>query len=218
MDDAERYIAEVDTDSALRAHVRAATREHGGNAQADEEAQFGRRIGWYALVRAVKPRLLVETGVDKGLGSCLLCAALMRNAAEGSPGRYIGTDINPSAGFLLQPPYSGTGKILYGDSIESLKKLVAESALIDFFINDSDHSAEYEGREYATIREALAPDAIVLADNAHVTTELIEFAKLTNRAFLYFQEKPANHWYPGAGIGLAFRQPGTTTPGDRSRM
>ena len=90
----------------------------------------------------------METGVDKGLGSCVLSAALLRNHAEGHPGRYLGTDINPQAGWLFQGPYRKAGQILYGDSIESLQCLEGP---IDLFINDSDHSAEYEEREYACI-------------------------------------------------------------------
>ena len=39
---------------------------------------YGRRLGWYALVRALKPRTVVETGADKGLGSCVLAALRLR--------------------------------------------------------------------------------------------------------------------------------------------
>jgi len=49
------------------------------------------------------------------------------------------------------------GKILYGDSITSLKTL---SEPIDLFINDSDHSAEYEAREYQVIEPLLSEDAL----------------------------------------------------------
>jgi hypothetical protein len=83
---------------------------------------FGVTSGWYAFVRILS-RVVVETGVDKGLGSVLLCAALMRNRAEGFPGQYLGTDINPDAGFLLAEPYNGVGGILYGDSIQSLQSI-----------------------------------------------------------------------------------------------
>ncbi|MGH8488547.1 MAG: class I SAM-dependent methyltransferase [Gammaproteobacteria bacterium] len=86
---------------------------------------------------------MVETGVDKGLGSCVL-AALLRHAAEGFPGRYYGTDINPAAGGLFCGEYARTGRILYGDSVRSLAQL---DEPIDFFINDSDHSADYEALE-----------------------------------------------------------------------
>jgi hypothetical protein len=82
----------------------------------------------------LKPGLVVETGVDKGLGSVVLASALRRNRAEGFPGEYLGNDINPHAGFLLQETYALGGCIAIGDSIEMLKKLEAN---IDLFINDS---------------------------------------------------------------------------------
>src|SRR3546814_1929922 len=100
---------------------------------------YGRRLGWYAVVRATKPRVVVETGVDKGLGAMVLCAALLRNAEEDRPGRYFGTDINPHAVYLLQPPYDSVGDILYGASLASLASF-ADS--LDLFITDSDHSRD----------------------------------------------------------------------------
>jgi predicted O-methyltransferase YrrM len=153
-------------------------------------------------VRATKPKKVVETGVEKGLGSCVIAAALKKNAEEGSQGIAYGTDINPAAGYLVGGVYAPYSKIFYGDSIESLKTLEGP---IDLFINDSDHSAEYEAREYDTIEPKLSSGALVLGDNAHVTDKLLLFAEKTRRSFLYFQERPSGHWYPGAGIGIAFK-------------
>jgi len=110
---------------------------------------YGRRLGWYALVRALKPHTVVETGVDKGLGSCVLVDALLRKRAEGHPGRYVGTDINPQAGWLFQGPYREVGEIRYGDSLDS--SLQQLEGPVDLFINDFDHSAEYEQWEYDCI-------------------------------------------------------------------
>jgi hypothetical protein len=197
------YFRELHEDAALRRHVRAVTEAHPEGAFADAEARYGRRLGWYALVRATKPRVVVETGVDKGLGSVVLCAALLRNRAEGAPGAYYGTDINPQAGYLLQGPYAETGRILYGDSLASLEALEGP---VDLLINDSDHSADYEGREYAVVAPKLSERAVVLGDNAHVTDELYRFARRTGRHFLFFHEQPYKHWYPGGGIGAAFGQ------------
>lgn len=200
---ARSYVSEPENDAALKMHISQRTAASVHRIAADEVVNFGRRLGWYAMVRALKPKVVVETGVDKGLGSCLLCAALARNAADGAPGYYYGTDINPQAGYLLAEPYSRFGKVLYGDSIASLQNL---SQPIDLFINDSDHSADYEGREYETIKDRLSANAVVLGDNSHVTTKLIEFAQRTDRNFLFFAEKPKDHWYPGGGIGIAFRR------------
>jgi predicted O-methyltransferase YrrM len=191
------YIAELHADEALQAHVRRLA-----TLQSDPVARYARRAGWYALARATKPRVVVETGIDKGLGSCVLASALLRNRAEGHSGTYYGTEIDPAAGYLFRAPYTSTGEILLGDSIESLERLPGP---IDLFINDSDHSADYERREYRTIADKLAPNAIVIGDNAHVTDELLRFARETDRTFLFWAERPKDHWYPGAGIGVVFR-------------
>lgn len=196
------YMKELENDEILRDHIRTVTQSTELKYFSDNNIYFGRRLGWYAFARAIKPRVIVETGVDKGLGSCVLTAALMKNQQEGYTGYYYGTDINPNAGYLLAGKYKEYGQILYGDSIKSLEKLDKE---IDLFVNDSDHSAEYEALEYETISNKLTRFAIILGDNSHITTKLVDFALRTNREFVFFQEKPLNHWYPGAGIGIAYR-------------
>jgi Methyltransferase domain len=198
-----KYFKEVEDDAILHSHIRNATAVSEFSNIADENIFFGRRIGWYALVRVMKPKVVVETGVDKGLGSCLLAAALKKNQEEGHGGYFYGTDINPDAGYLLSGVYADYGRILYGDSIASLK-CFDES--IDLFINDSDHSAAYEAEEYNTIENKLSPRAIILGDNSHCTSKLFEFSLRTNRSFAFFQEKPSRHWYPGAGIGISFNR------------
>ena len=200
--EALRYIKELETDDELRTHVDTITQASSERHFADRGAQYGKRLGWYAFVRILKPRVIVETGVEKGLGACVLTAALLRNRAEGFDGFYYGTDIQPRAGYLLQGQYATVGRILYGDSITSLKQL---DETIDLFINDSDHSPDYEAREYETIEPKLAEDAIIIGDNAHVTRKLFDFALRTNRDFLFFDEQPQQHWYPGGGIGVAYR-------------
>jgi hypothetical protein len=137
----EAYISEPAADNELSDHIAVTTRASRRATVSDLTPRFGRRLGWYALVRVTKPRLVVETGVDKGLGSVLICAALLRNRAEGHRGLYYGTDINREAGSLLVGKYEEVGKIIYGDSINSLRNI---SQPIDLFINDSDHSTQYE--------------------------------------------------------------------------
>jgi predicted O-methyltransferase YrrM len=155
------------------------------------------------MVRLRKPRVVIETGVDDGVGSCVLCAALMRNAADGHAGRYYGTEIRRDAGKLLKGPYADLGEVIYGDSISTLQAFAGK---IDLFVNDSEHSGDYEYREYQTIAEKLNPGAIILGDNSHVTDSLCRFAWETGRCFVFFREVPKDHWYPGAGIGFAFER------------
>lgn len=86
--------------------------------------RYARRVGWYAFIRALKPEHVVETGVDKGLGTCVIAAALLRNAAEDRPGRVTSIDINPEAGYLArQQPWSEVVDLVIGDSITTLAGL-----------------------------------------------------------------------------------------------
>lgn len=64
----------------------------------------------------------------------------------------------------------------------------------------------YEAEEYKTIANKLSEHAIVLGDNSHCTDRLLEFSLETNRHFVFFEEKPLDHWYPGAGIGISFKR------------
>jgi len=196
------YINEAQNDDKLKSYIIEETQKSKLRKFADLRCDFGRRLGWYAFVRVMKPKVIVETGVDKGLGSVLLCSALLKNKQEGFEGEYFGTDINPAAGYLLAGEYSTVGKILYGDSIKSLEKM---NDTIDLFINDSDHSADYEYLEYVTIKKLLNDKSIILGDNAHCTDKLAKFSTENRLKYLFFQEEPKNHWYPGAGIGIAYK-------------
>lgn len=202
-DEISGYIDEIQNNNWLKQQIEAQIKTSDQSFWADNEARYGRRVGWYALVRALKPKVVVETGVDKGLGACVLTTALMMNQKEGHEGYYYGTDLDSRAGWLLTPELKKLGEILYGDSIEQLEKL---NKTVDIFINDSDHSANYEADEYKTIEPKLSSNAIILGDNAHVTDKLLKFALSTGRHFIFFQEKPKDHWYPGAGIGIAFKR------------
>jgi len=198
------YFREIENNNELQQHIATVTAANEFADTADQTARYGRRIGWYALVRILKPKIIIETGIDKGLGACVLTAALKQNHAEGYEGKYYGTDINPKAGYLLAGEYARYGTILYGDSITSLNNF---TGVIDLFINDSDHSADYEAGEYRAISSKLDKQAVILGDNAHCTDKLLQFSLANQRHYVYFQEKPLAHWYPGAGIGISFKRP-----------
>ncbi|MCM0675194.1 class I SAM-dependent methyltransferase [Micromonospora phytophila] len=196
------YLGEIESDDVLRRHIESATAGAARRGLADRRVRYARRIGWYAIVRATRPQHVVETGVDKGLGSCVLAAALLRNAAEGHPGRLTSLDINPEAGYLARAePWSEVVDLVIGDSIAAIAAL---DRPVDLFLHDSDHSRAHEKREFEAVEAKLAPGAILLTDNVTATNVLAEHAERTGRRFLAYRETPANHWYPGDGIGVAW--------------
>lgn len=189
---------ELEQNSNLRDHIQ--SQLNSSNYDKKIDVRYGRRVGWYALIRITKPKLVVETGVDHGVGACVIAQALILNTEEGFPGRYLGTDINPKAGQLFTGKYVDVGKVAYGDSVTTLESLEEN---IDIFINDSDHSSIYEKSEYNSIRSKLSPHALILGDNSHSTSALADFSLESGRRFYFFPEEPKDHWYPGAGIGVS---------------
>lgn len=197
---AESFITEVRTDKELNSHLIATLGRQ--KSMRDSTMFLGRRVGWYAAVRAMKPKLVVETGVSQGVGSVTIITALRRNLNEGYPGRYLGTDIDAQAGVLLNEEFLELGKLLIGDSIASLEGIEDK---VDILINDSDHSEQYEAREYEVIQSKLGKGSIILGDNSHATDVLLRFSISNQRKFLFFKEEPKDHWYPGGGIGFSYK-------------
>ncbi|MFD1320933.1 class I SAM-dependent methyltransferase [Micromonospora sonneratiae] len=196
------YLAEIEADDDLRTHIQRATAASARRGLADRQVRYARRIGWYAIVRATRPAHVVETGVDKGLGTCVLASALLRNAAEGTPGRLTSLDINPEAGYLARAePWASVVDLVVGDSIASIAEL---DRPVDIFLHDSDHSVTHERREFEAVEAKLSPDALLLTDNVTITNVLAEHAERTGRRFLAYRETPARHWFPGDGIGAAW--------------
>jgi predicted O-methyltransferase YrrM len=200
---ARAWMAELEADTALREHIRSATAGAARRGLADKHVRYARRAGWYAMIRARKPALVVETGTDKGLGTCVIAAALLRNAAEGHPGRVVSLDINPEAGYLTKTaPWSQVIDLRIGDSVTNLSNLEQP---VDIFLHDSDHSAQHERNEFTAVEPKLAPGALLLTDNVTKTDILLKYAEATDRRFLAFKEQPYRHWYPGDGIGASWR-------------
>ncbi len=86
---------------------------------------FGRRLLWYILVRSIKPNLVIESGIDKGLGSTLLIYAQYKNTQEINNGdfEYIGTDIVKKKNFIFNQNNSNFKKyqFIFQDTLNFLK-------------------------------------------------------------------------------------------------
>jgi len=195
----DRYFEELLNDKELARHIESGFQLI--NVGKDSTVAYGRRIVWYAIIRALKPKIVVETGVEHGVGACVITSALLRNQSEGFLGRYIGTELNEKSGTLLSGGYASVGQIYFGDSIETLSRLEEK---IDVFINDSSHDSNYEFREYLAISNKLGSKAIILGDNAHASTSLSSFSRQFNRNFVFLPEQPSNHWYSGGGVGISY--------------
>lgn len=196
VEEVRAYRQELESMSELSRHFQTVRESAPQRARYPASIKWGRRIGWYVLVRHFKPKFVVETGVHFGLGAMAICAALRKNS---NGGRYLGLDIDPKMGDLVRS-FTDVAELRYGPSVETLKTVDCH---IDMFIHDSFHGADYESQEYTLAEKLLSDKALVLSDNAHVCSKLANFAEATGRRFHFFKETPKNHFYEGAGIGVA---------------
>lgn len=106
----DSYIDELAIDTDVENHIKRARVQ--GDFPRDPRIAFGRRGGWYAFIRALKPPVVVETGVHHEVGAFVIASVLLRNVNEGYEGRYFGTDLDPGAGLIFTKPNSSVGQIL----------------------------------------------------------------------------------------------------------
>jgi hypothetical protein len=194
------YLAEVQEDSELRRVVGEGLARSSRRATTDPVVRYGRRIGWYAFVRATRPEFVVETGTNRGLGSAVIAAALLRNGR----GTLATCDMDDRSGELILPPYDKVIEHVVSDSLDFLMSPVVRRRPIDLLFVDTAYSPEHERAELATATPLLSPGAVVLATKTYCWTELSRWAEEQQREFLHFSEKPRDHWYPGVGIGASF--------------
>ena len=200
-DDAAAYVAEPSSDGVLRASLGRATAGHW--MWSKRLPPFGKRLGWYAIARALRPRLVVEVGAHDGLGSLLLLRALERNQETGHEGRLVSFDINPTAGWLVgsHPLW----QFRHESSTDGLPRVLARESPVGLFIYDGWHTHDAERADLLTALAHLAPNGVLVSDDAQVTHALAEVASEHGLVYREFHEMPARHFDPGAVLGASTR-------------
>jgi hypothetical protein len=200
-DRADGVFAEFRGDRVLAERVRGATAAH--RLWSKASPPFGKRVAWYAFARLLAPALIVETGVQDGLGALALLRALERNRKEGRVGRLVSFDINPSAGWMVgsHPLW----EMRLEPATRGLPSLLDSGPPVGLFIHDSLHTYENERAELELGAAHLAPEGVLLSDNAHVTRALADVCASSGLRYFEFRERPAGHFYPGGAMGAGRR-------------
>ena len=193
------YVEEALTDAELTDRLRRRVR---WRIDCKRDMPLGNRLLWYALVRAVKPRLTVETGIYQGLGSLMLLRALARNAEEGADGRLISIDFDPGSGWLVPEELRDRWTPLFGDIEADLDGALADQE-VDLFIHESDHNEPLQRFEFGTAI-AHAASALHVVDSSGLDLPVLrELCELHGGEHHVFQEKPKNHFYKPPGTAVA---------------
>ena len=129
----------------------------------------------YAVVRASKPRVIVETGVASGLSSAHILRALDRNAVGtlhsiDLPNVQQGSVLpeGRTSGWIVPDSLRGRWKLQLGDSRELLPRVLESLDRVDIFLHDSDHSYEAMLFEFEQAYPRLEAGGLLLSDDTHL--------------------------------------------------
>lgn len=154
----------------------------------------GRRTLYYLLARALKPKLIVEAGVENGLGAAILCEAIRRNGS----GEYLGIERDVDQPCALYANFKHrTGQVLHRDAVAAMAKF---DRPVDLFFHDTTSAAEHVKLLLPAVK--LAPNGVIATSWA--THEVFAFAEQQGKRFLQVRDEPVRHWFPGAQMGLVF--------------
>ena len=157
-------------------------------------AQLRAPFELYALVRALHPTHVVETGVSSGVSSAHILLALQQNGGGvlhsiDFPTRQAGRTFQENESPVALPPGTKSGwaipeplkvgwDLRVGKSEELLPPLLDELPEVGLFLHDSLHTPKHLAFELATVRPKLRPGSLVLADNTEWTGRAFdEFAE-----------------------------------------
>lgn len=200
------YEREV-RDSGLMEHLFERGREHhAAVVQCGDGHSLG-AIGYtegvylYAVLRAVRPEVVVETGVANGFSTAFSLLALRSNETghlhsidlprevgrEYEPGTFYEGEgragIPPGAepGWLIPPALKERWTLILGRSQEELPALLERLVTVDVFMHDSEHSFDCMWFEFNAAWPALRPGGVLISDDVNSTEAFGRFAGQVGR-------------------------------------
>ena len=198
----EGYVKEILSNMELKSYVIDKIKSSPVRYKKDLRFDLASRIGWYAIIRANKSKVVVENGVELGYTAVVLCEAILKNKSEGYSGCYYGLDINSEAGyFIKQDKYEMISNLFFGDALDTIGHFKEP---IDFYFSDGYRTCDYERLEFEELLKKTSSHAVIITNKLKFSDALADISLLYNKQFITFQEEPLNHWYPGSSIGIMF--------------
>ncbi len=146
----------------------------------------------YIAIRALRPRIVVETGVDKGASTSYILKALsangkgflysidLPNQCYRTSSGEIHVDSSPprhESGYLIPPKLKGRWKLVLGNTWHTLPPLLDQLGQIDLFLHDSEHTYETMAFEFETAWAHLSAGGLLVSDDATWNESLSDFAQ-----------------------------------------
>ena len=193
--------------SGLMEHLLEKGREHHAAVVATGAGHSLGAIGYtegaylYAVLRTVRPEVMVETGVANGFSTAFSLLALQANETghlhsvdmprevgrEYEPGTFYegegraGIPPGSESGWLIPQALKERWTLILGRSQEELPPLLGRLGTIDAFMHDSEHSFDCMWFEFNAAWPALQQGGVLVSDDVNSTHAFGRFAAQEER-------------------------------------
>ena len=136
---------------------------------------------FYASIRCLQPKLVIETGVAYGFSSMIILLALKHNDS----GNLISIDfplsdiikMNRSPGWLVPHSLRDRWTLNIGKSEDYLPNIVSDkNKSIDLFIHDSSHKYDHMLWEYGIVWDRISDNGLFISDDVLMNSAFTDFS------------------------------------------
>jgi hypothetical protein len=163
---------------------------------------IGSRLAWYLTARALKPEVIVETGIYMGLGSLVLLRALERNAQEGHRGELLSFDSNPLAGWLVRDELRGRWHRVTGMTPTTLVPAVT-GRRVGMLLHDTSHTEETQRIEFEAALANAAPRLVLVDGSGGYVPTLEQLCAERDGSYHRVVSLSRAHVHPGSELRFA---------------
>ncbi len=151
----------------------------------------------YVICRALRPRVVVETGVGSGVTTSFILQALAAN----NEGHLWSIDLPPIgaeqfAGSFVPQPLRNRWTLLRGRSRDLLPRLLSDLPAPDVFLHDSLHTTRNMTFEFQAAWQKMSTGGVLLSDDIHMSKAFARF----------IADKQVGLSLIGKWFGLAFKR------------
>jgi predicted O-methyltransferase YrrM len=150
----------------------------------------------YWLVRKLKPKTIVQTGVCNGMSSAFMMLGLVKNGSGSlhaidlppvfnsndprwmAKGKVYGVVIpeGQSSGWMVPDAYRDRFEVWTGDAKALLPKMIDQVDSVDLFYHDSDHTFNHMMFEFGEAKRKLRPGGLIVGDDISWNASVWDFA------------------------------------------
>lgn len=198
MTDIERFVSEAHDDPELGDRL---ARRLRWRFDVKHRPPLGHRLGWYVLVRALRPPVVCETGVYQGLGSLAILRALERNHVEGAAGELLSFDASAHAGSIIDRRLYPSWRPIIGLTRDTLEPAL-RGRTVGALFHDTRHTEENQRLEFgAALRHAAPRLLLVDGSGGHVPT-LAQMCRERNGVYSRVPLLAEGHWYQPVPLAM----------------